>query len=385
MKIVIGCSGGPDSMALLDMCRKKEYEILAAHVNYKQRDTADRDEKIVQTYCQKYNIEYRIQRPTYVSGNFQAWARDVRYRFFKDCADEFGTKKIYTAHQLDDRLETYIFQKKRGMICETFGLERQSDQNGYTIHRPLLQYEKRELQAYCDKNGIRYGIDESNLTDHYTRNRIRHTQIDGMTGAEKKRLSDWIDLENKELLKRRESASTFDGSVSNLSSVTEAWFVLDWFLFRHTHRHYSQKHLHAMLKQIRTDCLIDLNDYWLESWKGYLYCQKKMNRYCRICSFIEYGVFEQYTIARQGKTIEGITVSRDDFPLMIRDVKKGDSIQLRWGTKKISRFFIDRKISKLSRMHWKVIENAQGTVIFVPGIGCDVKHFSTHPSFFMIQ
>ena len=93
-KCVVACSGGPDSMALLDQLNKQGKDIVVAHVNYKHRDTADRDEKIVKEYCKKYDIPVRVLYPVHEKGNFQAWARDVRYAFFEEVADEFDTKLL---------------------------------------------------------------------------------------------------------------------------------------------------------------------------------------------------------------------------------------------------------------------------------------------------
>ena len=66
-------------MALLDQLNKQGKDIVVAHVNYKHRDTADRDEKIVKEYCKKYDIPVRVLYPVHEKGNFQAWARDVRF------------------------------------------------------------------------------------------------------------------------------------------------------------------------------------------------------------------------------------------------------------------------------------------------------------------
>ena len=75
----------------------------------------------------------------------------------------------------------------------------------------------------------------------------------------------------------------------------------------------------------------------------------------------------------------------DDFPITVRSVQPGDAIQLRFGTKKIHRWFIDRHIPLQERLLWPVMVNAQGKVIFVPKIGCDVAHFSNNPNLFMVQ
>ena len=158
-KCVVACSGGPDSMALLDQLNKQGKDIVVAHVNYKHRDTADRDEKIVKEYCKKYDIPVRVLYPVHEKGNFQAWARDVRYAFFEEVADEFDTKLLYVAHQMDDVIETYLFQKNRNMICDWYGLKEKSVRHGYQIVRPLLNFTKSELQQYCNDNGVSFGID----------------------------------------------------------------------------------------------------------------------------------------------------------------------------------------------------------------------------------
>ena len=88
--IVVACSGGPDSMALLDMLNQKQnYNIIVCHVNYQKRESAFRDESIVKEYCLKHNLSFHLLKPIYSSSqNFQAWARDVRYDFFEQTAKE---------------------------------------------------------------------------------------------------------------------------------------------------------------------------------------------------------------------------------------------------------------------------------------------------------
>ena len=155
-KCVVACSGGPDSMALLDQLNKQGKDIVVAHVNYKHRDTADRDEKIVKEYCKKYDIPVRVLYPVHEKGNFQAWARDLRYAFFEEVADAFDAKILYVAHQMDDVIETYLFQKNRNMICDWYGLKEKSVRHGYQIIRPLLNFTKSELQQYCNDNGVSF-------------------------------------------------------------------------------------------------------------------------------------------------------------------------------------------------------------------------------------
>lgn len=386
-KIIVACSGGPDSMALLDQCKDK-YSVCVAHVNYKKRDTADRDENIIKTYCSKYDIPVKVLYPTWNhKGNFQAWAREVRYDFFEEVADEFDTKDIYIAHQLDDRIETYLFQKQRNMLCDTYGLNELSNRHGYILHRPLLNYEKQELEMYCINHSIPYGIDESNLTDDYTRNQIRHHQTNTFTKIEKLELCHTIDIENQKLEERRQKAEGFlqEFTVDELVKEEDAAFILDYFINRVTHMHYSHSHLQSLLAQLHTDCLIDLNEYYLECFKNQLYCVKKTEKVKDSFDSIQFGNYTNYELKQEGSTIQGVTLKEDDFPIVIRNVQESDFIQLRFGKKKIHRFFIDRKIPRFQREKWLVVENRKGNVIFVPGIGCDVEHFSVKPNVFMIQ
>ena len=85
---LVAVSGGADSMALLDMLKNKQYKLIVAHINYKKRDSSDRDEEIVKKYCEKHNIMCYVDKPTQTNkGNFEEWARNARYTFFKKLYD----------------------------------------------------------------------------------------------------------------------------------------------------------------------------------------------------------------------------------------------------------------------------------------------------------
>ena len=83
--------------------------------------------------------------------------------------------------------------------------------------------------------------------------------------------------------------------------------------------------------------------------------------------------------------VHSVTVSGEDYPLTIRNAEPGDKIQMRFGTKPVHRFFIDRHIPLFERTSWPIVTNAQGTVILVPGLGCDCGHYSKSPTFSVIQ
>lgn len=386
LKCVVACSGGPDSMALLDQLNKQGRDIVVAHVNYKHRDTADRDENIVKEYCQKYGIPVRVCYPIHEKGNFQAWARDVRYAFFEEVADEFDTKLLYVAHQMDDVIETYFFQKKRNMICDYYGLKQESSRHGYKIIRPLLSYTKVELQMYCVENGVSFGIDESNLTNHYTRNVIRHTQIEKMSRKEKEEWILKIEEENAVWKKQRNQINLFlkgwNYDIQLLLNQESAWLYLDSFLFNTLHHHFSRKYMEELCIQLKSNVLIEIENYLLERHNNKLYFLPKPKDVNYKLNALKIGEYEDFTILSQGNRIEGFSVEASDFPLFIRRVRANDSIKMRFGNKNVHRFFVDRKISKIQRKYWLIVENKLGHVIFVPGLGCDVEHYSQNQQFY---
>ena len=385
-KCVVACSGGPDSMALLDQLNKQGKDIVVAHVNYKHRDTADRDENIVKEYCRKYDIPVRVCYPVHEKGNFQAWARDVRYAFFEKVADEFDTKILYVAHQMDDVIETYLFQKKRNMVCDWYGLKEESIRHGYQIIRPLLSFTKNELQQYCNENGVSFGIDESNLTNHYTRNVIRHTQIEKMSRKEKEAWILKIQNENELWQIKREGIEDFYKSWNNdvdaLLNQKDAWLYLDTFLFQTLQHHFSKKYMEELCVQLRRDVLIEIENWLLERQGGKLYFMPSPKDVYYKLDELEVKDYPDFIIKNEGKTIEMFSVDASDFPLVIRRVRVNDTIQMRFGNKNVHRFFVDRKISKIHRKYWLVVENKVGNVIFVPGLGCDVKHYSQNQQFY---
>ena len=385
-KCVVACSGGPDSMALLDQLNKQGKDIVVAHVNYKHRDTADRDEKIVKEYCKKYDIPVRVLYPVHEKGNFQAWARDVRYAFFEEVADEFDTKLLYVAHQMDDVIETYLFQKNRNMICDWYGLKEKSVRHGYQIVRPLLNFTKSELQQYCNDNGVSFGIDESNLTNHYTRNVIRHTQIEKMDRKEKEEWILKIQNENDFWQIKREDMEEFfknwNNDVDALLNQKEAWLYLDTFLFHSLCHHFSRKYMEELCAQLKGNVLIEIEDHLLERHNEKLYFMPSPKDVYYTLNELEYKDYKEFSIMNQGQTIESFSVEASDFPLVVRHVKVNDVISMRFGNKNVHRFFVDRKICKIYRKYWLVVENNAGKVIFVPGLGCDVEHYSQNQQFY---
>ena len=157
-KYVVACSFGPDSMALLDMMKKENYSLVVAHVNYHKRKESDFEEKSLKKYCGDNKLSCFVLDTSAlkVSGNFQEWARKVRYEFFKKVLVENNCDAVVVAHQEDDLIETYLMQKSKKSFVTYYGIEKETTLFGVRIVRPLLDFKKSDLEKYDIQNNVPY-------------------------------------------------------------------------------------------------------------------------------------------------------------------------------------------------------------------------------------
>lgn len=376
-------------MALLDMSKDKYMEVMVAHVNYHHRDTANRDEKIVKDYCKKYNIKFF--KKDYVDtkgGNFQNKARLFRYKFFNELVNEYDLDYVLVAHHKDDLIETYLMQEDKKLDVSYYGLRKTNTLYGSTVKRPLLKYTKKQLEDYCIKNNIKYGIDESNLTNEYSRNKIRHEVIDNMSIKEKNELVKSINVINKtnELLLKNTKSFINNRTkidVEEFNNYKDKTMLLREFIDINI----SKKHCEEIIRMIKDvkSFEIKIKNKYLCKEYGYLESYEAEKDYSYTLKDIKYLNKNHFKLSKKGNSKQGVTLKESDYPITIRNYKEGDSIKMRYGTKKINRFFIDNKISSRQRKMWPIMFNREGTAILVPEIGCDVDHFSTKHSVYMIE
>ena len=173
---VIAVSGGIDSMSLLDLLIKNNYNIVVAYVNHNMRKDTYKDEELVENICRKNNIRLEKIKFNYSKdSNFHDEAHNFRYNFFKKICKKYNTNNIITAHHGDDLIETILIKIFRGSNLYGYsGFEKIETKDNYTYYKPLLEYSKEDIKEYARKNNIEYLEDSTNLEDHYLRNRIRH-------------------------------------------------------------------------------------------------------------------------------------------------------------------------------------------------------------------
>lgn len=184
-KIVIGVSGGPDSICLLHVLyglkEKLEIEIVVAHVNHMLRDVADLETEYVQNFCKKLGIQCYVKKAdileiskTQKKGTEEV-GRQVRYDFFDEVAKKTNSNKIATAHNSNDRAETVILNILRGSgLSGLKGIEPIRD-NKYI--RPLINTDRQDIENYCNDNKLEPKYDKTNNENIYTRNKVRNTVI----------------------------------------------------------------------------------------------------------------------------------------------------------------------------------------------------------------
>ena len=390
-KYCVATSGGPDSMALLDLCVQQGFSVYAFHMNYHHRDTAYRDQLIVNEYCFAHKIPLVIANYQPMgNANFQMDARLARYLKAKEVIESNQLEALLVAHQQDDVLETYLMQKESKREVNYYGLKATNELFGIKVIRPLLSLTKRQCHTYCRMHDIDFGIDESNLTDIYTRNKIRHHILFEYTQQQRDDLLCEIEQKNKQLqaqlshLVFTDQNLTISGSVSDDSvakGLRQLLVQLDAGYGNKSHQYYLD-----LWRSISKNKAIHLNDQWYlfydNSILWYEFIPASQPVYINDLQIKDYGMFK---ISSSGNKRQGFYANPDEFPLMYRLWKDGDKIETKFGTKKVSRWFIDQKIHPRKRLLTHVIENKYGKVIYLDGFGCDYSHYCQNEKVFVIE
>ena len=184
-KIVIGVSGGPDSICLLNILNqiKNElnFEIYVAHINHMIRKEADEETEYVKDFCKKINVECFVKRIDVekIANNLkrgtEETGRKIRYDFFEEILQKTNSNKIATAHNNNDKIETILMNILRG--SGTSGLKGIEPIRDNKYIRPLIEISRDEIEEYCKEYKLEPRIDKSNNENVYTRNKIRNVVI----------------------------------------------------------------------------------------------------------------------------------------------------------------------------------------------------------------
>lgn len=393
--ITVALSGGADSMALLNVLLELKEQlgisVEAAHFNHLIRgEEAERDEAFVKTECERLGVKLYIGRgnvPEYAKEkgiSIETAAREMRYDYLNRINKDF----IATAHTASDNLETVIFNLARGTAIDGLcGIPPKRE----IFIRPLIMATRNQVEEYCEENNISYVTDSTNLSDDYTRNKIRHKivpvlrEINPALEKTVTRMSvslrqDSIALEKsaEEFLKNNVTDNGYLGlkNFSNLDSAIAARAVKMYIETVAKGVKLESVHIKAVLGVITSGGKISLPD------KNTVLCENDVLRVLKPCESeknFEYKVEmtetnDNFLILQQNVNNLLLKNALDCDKIVgqyvIRTRQPGDSIRLknRGCTKTLTKLYNESDIPKSERDIIPVIADEKG-VIWIYGIG----------------
>ncbi|MGX7030533.1 tRNA lysidine(34) synthetase TilS [Vagococcus zengguangii] len=413
-RVLVAVSGGVDSMVLLALLQRlpqylRPAEIGVAHFNHHLRVEADDDAQAVANYCQQHQLSFYLGEwlePTSENG-IEAAARQARYDFLLATAKEQQYDMLLTAHHGDDQVETLLIKLIRGSSLQNMvGIRPVSWREDVKIVRPLLAFNKASIENWATNQHVPYWEDASNQQDNYLRNRVRHHLVPQIANEAPHYVEKWADFTNQlnlanDLIKTRVSelypqcvvtvAQQLYGEQLDLLkwrefSEAERYFLLSEFFQRNLIAKggtLSQRQLQQMISDLTTagEQVWTLADNWCvqKSYHFLKLSNQQLSPSEKIAGSISQ-LGDQFTLPNDGllmlEETQKLTQERDEviipldwLPLTVRSYEPGDRFVLDASgqTKKVSRLFIDKKISKTERLNIPLVLNRHDEVVWIVG------------------
>ena len=414
-KIVLGLSGGPDSVCLLHVLNrlKKDFniEIYAAHLNHQIRGIeAQKDALYVSKLCEDMGIIFFVKSinvPKYCENeglSLEEGARKLRYEMFYEIKDKIKANKIAIGHNLNDQAETVMMRIMRGTGLK--GLKGIDYIRDNCIIRPLLDVERNEIEEYCEAYNLNPRIDKTNLENIYTRNKIRLDLLPYMKDNFNSnviesivRMSNSLKSDNDYIEKEAEA------KFREVSNIKEKGFVeinLDDFVclhdaikvrvLRNSIKHIlgdtnfvDQRHIEDIMslednskvnKMLtlprnifvyrKKDSIILTNEEIVNEEIEFYY-NVPSNGFIKIKELkqiIETQVMsiDRYKSMKLDNSSKGFDFNKVKGGIVIRSRRQGDKIKLAMGSKKVKDLFIDLKIPREERCKIPIITDSEGII-----------------------
>ncbi|HIE4351308.1 TPA: tRNA lysidine(34) synthetase TilS [Clostridioides difficile] len=414
-KIVLGLSGGPDSVCLLHVLNrlKKDFniEIYAAHLNHQIRGIeAQKDALYVSKLCEDMGIIFFVKSinvPKYCENDglsLEEGARKLRYEMFYEIKDKIKANKIAIGHNLNDQAETVMMRIMRGTGLK--GLKGIDYIRDNCIIRPILDVERNEIEEYCEAYNLNPRIDKTNLENIYTRNKIRLDLLPYMKDNFNSnviesivRMSNSLKSDNDYIEKEAEA------KFREVSNIKEKGFVeinLDDFVclhdaikvrvLRNSIKHIlgdtnfvDQRHIEDIMslednskvnKMLtlprnifvyrKKDSIILTNEEIVNEEIEFYY-NVPSNGFIKIKELkqiIETQVMsiDRYKSMKLDNSSKGFDFNKVKGGIVIRSRRQGDKIKLAMGSKKVKDLFIDLKIPREERCKIPIITDSEGII-----------------------
>lgn len=402
--IVVGCSGGPDSMALMyvlmEIRKKVNIKIICAHVNHNVRQESKDEEKFLQEYCKTHDIIFEAMTiEKYGDDNFHNEARKIRYQFFDEIINKYNANYLMTAHHGDDLMETILMRIVRGSTLKGYaGFEKTVQKSNYRLVRPLIFVTKEELEEFDNKNNIPFVIDKSNFKGKYTRNRYRKTVLPFLKDEDPNVHTKFLKFSDL-LIEYNDYIDSIIAKKIDKIYVDET-IILDRFLKED--QLIQKKILFYIFEHLYQDDLYQINMtnvseiLYLANSKhsnasidlpGNYKAVKEYNglKFIKEVNFIgNYKIeIEKYVELPSGHSISLVSEEEKNdnnvcrllsteitLPLYVRTRYLGDKISLKKinGRKKVKDIFIDSKVPISARDSWPIVVDSKNNILWIPGI-----------------
>ena len=401
--VVIALSGGPDSMALLNILielrKEKNINIVCAHVNHNLRIESENEKVFVEEYCKKNNIIFEYMKiEKYDNGFSEVEARSKRYEFFDYIVNKYNSKYLLTAHHADDLIETILMRIGRGSNLKGYsGFSIKSKRKNYNLLKPLIYYTKSEIMLYLEKNNIPYVIDNTNLKDEYTRNRYRHNILPYLK-------EEYKDVHEK-YLKFSETLNMYNDYVEGVveSEIKNVYINNELIInkFLKLDKLIQDRVLKNILYSIYGDDITLVTDSNVNEIMKIIMLNKpnislnlpkniivnksydklsfkhnsiKNTDYCKeLVNNLEINNYKFIFVNEEesdSNYVCRLNTKDIKLPLYVRNRKNGDKIEVKNlnGSKKIKDIFIDEKISLEKRKTYPIVVDSNENIVWIPGI-----------------
>lgn len=384
--LILGVSGGPDSMALLYLFYKCNIPTFVVHINYGMRGLdSDADQKLVEDVAFMWGFEccsIGVKKKK-TAGNLQDWARNERYQIFRDFKKEYKACGIAVAHHGDDQIETILIKLLRGGGFTSWkGLQLWNGE----IFRPLLHLSKNEIIKFCDNESIPYRIDASNTSNKYARNVLRKVVFPVFEkffpgwGANLQQIGKKAELSNEildfilKMVVENESIQTVEMEKFSLELKAS---LLKEFILNATGYICSKGHLSEAVKLIgsQTGKILPIhNEFSLVKGRGKISIKRNeltgnslAIKESELEQKISYGAWEFVLKSYESSSNLMISIANIRWPIFIRKWNLGDKLQPygMMGSQKISDHLTNRKINPVHREETLILIDSGDTVCAV--------------------